>query len=380
MPRRLTLKISKGIKEGKPLYLIYCPAKLSPDGKARRYSFRRRSDAETHRAKLFAAWQKQAPTPLSPTETADATAALRLLAEAEIPLSLTETIKQALPLLTRTRRLTLQELLLEFENIKAPQWRDKTEANYRLASRKLIAAFGDRDPASITPQELTEWLNTTYPSPASIAHTIRTLNPAFSYALRQKHITENPFSLVERHRAPKEQAIDILTPTEAGTLLQTAPTDCLPAYALLLFAGVRPKELSRLTWGNIRDSFIHITGNIAKTRQVRNVEIHPTLSAWLNAYKPTNAEQDTPIIPPDWKRKDQATRSAAGIANRPDVCRHSYATYYLAAFGSVDALKANMGHSRTSDTLFVHYRAAATPKDAQQYWNLLPSPSSANIS
>ncbi len=378
MPRRLTLKISKRIKEGKPLYLIYCPKRLSPDGIARRHSFRRRADAEEYRSKLFAAWQNQQPTPLTPTESADAQAAMRALADAGVSLSLLETVKQALPLLNRTRKISVSQLIEEFSELKTPQWRPLTARNFRDASKKLITAFGDRDPATITPQELTEWLNTTYPSSASIDHTIRTLNPAFSYALRQKHIAENPFTLVERTRTKKEKAIDILTPAEAETLLTSAPSDCIPAYAVLLFAGVRPKELSRLKWENIRDGYIHITADIAKTRQVRNIEIHPTLTAWLNTYHPAGANANTPIIPVDWKRKDRATRAAAGIANRPDVCRHSYATYYLAAYGSADALKANMGHSRTSDTLFIHYRAAAPPKDAERYWTILPTPSPAN--
>ena len=39
-----------------------------------------------------------------------------------------------------------------------------------------------------------------------------------------------------------------------------------------------------------------------------------------------------------------------------------------------------MGHSRSSDTLFVHYRAAATPEQAAEYWNILPSTLSARIS
>ena len=176
-----------------------------------------------------------------------------------------------------------------------------------------------------------------------------------------------------------EEAIDILTPAEARSLMEASPADCIPAYALLLFAGIRPKELARLKWGSIRDGYIHITSDIAKTRQVRNIELHPTLSAWLTAYRPQDSDHYAPIVPTNWKRKDQAVRAAAGIANRPDVCRHSYATYYLAAYGSPDVLKNNMGHSRSSETLFVHYRAAATPEQAEQFWNIRPKKSRSQI-
>lgn len=372
MPRRLTLKITKTTKNGKPLYLLYCPARLSTTGKVSRRSFRRRADAEAYRSKLFAAWQNQEPTPLSPAETADAQTALRTLADAGVTLSLLEVVTQALPLLTRARKLTVAELLTEFSELKAPQWRSKTALNYRHAARKMVETFGDRDPASLTAQELTTWLQATYPSQTSIAHTIRTLNPAFTYAVRQKHLPENPLALVERQRANNNKAIDILTITEAQLLMAAAPADCRPAYALMLFAGIRPHELRRLTWANIRDGYIHITADAAKTRQVRNVEIHPSLAAWLQAYKPATAKPTDTIIPADWKRKDQATRAVAGIANRIDVCRHTYASYYLAAYGSEEKLKANMGHSRNSDTLFVHYRAATTPATAAQFWQILP--------
>lgn len=378
MPRRLTLKISKQIKAGKVIYLIYCPSRLSADGITRRVSFRRRADAEQYRSKLFAAWQNQQPSPLSPTETADAQAAMRVLSDAGIQDSLLATIQSALPLLTRSRRITTSQMFAEFAELKTPQWRPRSAKNYREAVKKICITFADRDPATITPQELTAWLNSTYPSASSIAHAIRTLNPAFTYAQRQKYIVENPLARVEKQRTVKNKAIDILTPEEAQTLLQSAPHDCIPAYAILLFAGVRPKELMRLKWGNIRDNFIHVSSDIAKTRSVRNIELHPTLAAWLDKYRPKAADDYTTIIPPDWKRKDQATRAAAGIANRPDVCRHSYATYYLAAYGSTDSLKSNMGHSRGSDTLFVHYRAATTPEQAIAYWSIFPSTESAN--
>lgn len=372
MGRRLTLKISKSVKGGKSIYYVWCPARLAPDGRARCVSFRRRADAEVYRGKLFAAWQKQEPSPLTPNEAADASAALRALADAGIEGSLLATIQAALPLLSRSRRVSVGELLAEFAELKAPQWRPRSAKNFRDAAKKFCASFAERDPATLTSQELTVWLNAAYSSAASRAHAMRTLNPAFSYALRQKHIVENPFSLVEKQRSLSDREIDILTPEEARRLLEVAPRDCKAAYALLLFAGVRPKELVRLKWGNVRDGFIHVTPEVAKTRSVRNVELHATLSAWLKVYRPAEADAYSPVVPADWKRKDQAARAAAGVANRPDVCRHSYASYYLAAYGSVDALKANMGHSRGSDTLFVHYRAATTPEVAARFWGILP--------
>ena len=78
------------------------------------------------------------------------------------------------------------------------------------------------------------------------------------------------------------------------------------------------------------------------------------------------------ICPPNWLRKRQEAVKAAGLQGRTDTARHSYATYHLARHKDVNALKANLGHSKGSDTLFIHYRAAATPADATCYWAILP--------
>ena len=84
-----------------------------------------------------------------------------------------------------------------------------------------------------------------------------------------------------------------------------APDDCKTAYALLLFAGIRPVELTRLRWGAVRDGFIHLTPAVTKTAQVRNVEIEPNLAAWLAA--DAGHAADELICPTNWKRKNQAT-------------------------------------------------------------------------
>lgn len=366
------MKISKGVKGGKPFYYIYCPARLAADGKARVVSFRRRADAEVYRGELFAAWQNLAPSPLSPAAQEDARRALALLEEAGMRLSLAAVVEQALPLLSRARRVSVAQLVEEYVALKESSWRPLSARNFRSAARRLLDAFGELDAAEVSTQALEGWLRVAFPAVSSQEHAVRTLNGVFAYALRQKLIAENPFALLEKRRVKRDRKIDVLSPDEARRLLAVAPDDCKVAYALLLFAGLRPKELTRLCWGDVRDGFVHVTADIAKTRQVRNVEVNGTLAAWIRAFRPRAAGDFDRVVPANWVRKDKAARAAAGIADRPDVCRHSYATYYLAAYGAVDALKANMGHSRGSEVLFVHYRAAATPELAAQFWDVLP--------
>ncbi len=88
--------------------------------------------------------------------------------------------------------------------------------------------------------------------------------------------------------------------------------------------------MPRLTWGDIRDGYIHITSAVAKTQQVRNIELDPTCSAWLDS---TGAhDPSSPICPPDWLRRARAVRSRAGVHSLPDTPRHSYASYHLAKY------------------------------------------------
>jgi integrase len=242
--------------------------------------------------------------------------------------------------------------------------------NFKVVANMAREQFAGLSVADVTPKRLNAWLHS-FGRPAYAAGLVRTLRPAFSYAVRQGMLPESPFSKLEPIRTPARAGIDVFTPGEARKIMETAPSDCKTAYALLLFAGVRPVELTRLTWGAIRDGFIHLTPEVTKTAQVRNVEIEPNLASWLKAAG-KHAPEDK-ICPTNWKRKNQAARREAGVADRQDVARHSYATYHLTKYRDRAALEANLGHTTGSAMLFRHYRAAATPQQAEEYWSILPN-------
>lgn len=198
---------------------------------------------------------------------------------------------------------------------------------------------------------------------------LRTIRPAFSYAVQQEMIAASPFRTVVKPRVVRRRGVDVYTPEEARRLMEAAPRDCRGAFALMLFAGIRPAEVARLRWGDVRGEFVHITPDAAKTQQVRNVEIEGNLAVWLEGVRGLPEE---PVCPKNWKRKCQEVRRVAGVSGRADAARHSYATYYLAKYKDENALKVNMGHSVGSGVLFAHYRAAATPREAEEFWGILP--------
>lgn len=365
------LKITKTIKNGISYYAIFVPAYLTPEKKAKRMYFRTKSEAEMKRAELIAATRTESrETVLSNTQLVDARRAYERLADAGLSVSLDRAIELALPLLKASGRyITVETMLADFAEVKAATWRGKTATNFRTVSRMFNEKFGTLMVVDVTAKQLNAWL-TSFGRPAYAAGLVRTMRPAFSWAVRQGIIPDSPFSKLEPIRVPARQGIDVFTPEEARRLMQTAPADCKAAYAMLLFAGIRPVELTRLTWGAVRDGFIHLTPDVTKTAQVRNVEIEPNLASWLASTG--HHTPDEKICPINWRRKNHNTRREAGLANRQDTARHSYATYHLAKYHDRAALEENMGHTTGSAMLMRHYRAAATPAQAAEYWAILP--------
>lgn len=366
-------KIKKFVKGRYSFFGIHVPAFINVSGKGGYYYYHSKQEAERGRGELLAALTSEKRLRLlSNAQQDDALRALDLLEQSGVTMSLCSVVQLALPLLAaQGRNMALATLLEDFAAAKAPGWSAASVRNFKAASALMLERFADVPVAEISGRLLQGWLTERFASsPGYLMNTVRTLRPAFNFAVRQGIIAESPFQRLELVRLRAADSIDIFSPEEARRLMEVAPLDCRPAFALLLFAGVRPAELTRLVWGNVRDGFVHIAPGVAKTRQVRNIEIVPTLAAWLRVAGPHAPEQL--VCPPNWKRKSQAVRAAAGLADRQDTARHSYASYHLALFQSVDALKANLGHSRNSDTLFAHYRAAATPAQAKEYWAILP--------
>jgi integrase len=69
----------------------------------------------------------------------------------------------------------------------------------------------------------------------------------------------------------------------------------------------------------------------------------------------------------------ESDREAAGITDWPvNAARHSFASYYLAAFKDPKKLSLELGHARP-DTLFRHYRELVKPDKARQFWRVVPA-------
>jgi len=61
-----------------------------------------------------------------------------------------------------------------------------------------------------------------------------------------------------------------------------------------------------------------------------------------------------------------------------DILRHSYCSHWLAAYGDLNRLRANVGH-RSPDLLFRHYHKAVRKAEAKKFWQIKPSAQLAKI-
>lgn len=390
------------------MWRIRIPARFSASGKPADLYYHTRADAERDAVALrekHASGDLLRNDLLTTAAIRDARDALAMLAAAGSGLTLVGAVKLALEQQAAIGRgIAVSELLERYaaEVSASRQWSAAYRTTWRNYSARFAAAFGTRNIATIAAPELREWYAGTYGQSASYYNSaLAVIAPAFNWAVRQELIDRNPFELIERRKVAAVDGVDIFTPAEARRLLtacrdhsaatpehpmwdgSTVPaiyrldcSDALVPFAVLLFAGIRPEELTKLTWEDLRTepggaAYIHIKPSVAKTRQVRLVRVRETLAAFL-ALVPENARTGA-LVPKNWKRKAAIVRKAAGLQNRHDTARHSFASYALALDNSLDNLRADLGHTRGSDMLYKHYRAATSAEAARQYWGISPS-------
>lgn len=278
-------------------------------------------------------------------------------------------------------------------SILEPLYRDTMQdasSHYRTRVRQVLGAFtsvfGDCLIDDVTPDEFEKWLAGWKTTPPSYNSALRHIKPFFAWAISKKYAVQSPAEGIKQ-RKHQRAPISILTPAQAHSLLDacrdysgdgTMPenlrvnaADMEIAVAVLLFAGVRPEEVTALTWEHVKlaHGYIRIEPEVSKTNSVRLVRIEPNLKAWLETVPPE--KRSGKLAPKNWQRKWQAVRRGAGISHLNDVCRHSYASYWLAAHRDTYGLLENMGHT-TSKTTIKYYLTACNPEEVPAYWQIFP--------
>lgn len=229
------------------------------------------------------------------------------------------------------------------------------------------------------------------------------LSGLFSVAYQRGWCTDNP---VRRLSPPPliEAEIQALTLDEIKRLLNATRRcfdgECCAAVGLMLYAGIRPNEVERLTWDDIdwEENVISIRPSHSKTGGTRHVTIHGVLRRWLKDSPPVKWGG---ICPPNWRFKWKTVRAEAGwdtnrkkrkplpkkkaaeqdletpLSDTPpppwqqDTLRHTFASYHAKYFRDYSALQMEMGH-RTPDLLRTRYlnMRGVTAEQARFFWEV----------
>ena len=91
--------------------------------------------------------------------------------------------------------------------------------------------------------------------------------------------------------------------------------ECLPTLGILMFAGIRPREVHRLTWKDIdlEENSITIHSLCSKTDVVRQVEICSALQRLLTPF--ANDQKSEKVCPKNWQKRWRDIRNDSGFKN-----------------------------------------------------------------
>ena len=281
--------------------------------------------------------------------------------------------------------LKKQERTVSFEKAVAfalearRERRVRTVYDFRYFTRRFMKrcpGLARRKVRAISAQECARYIEMAFDTPRQRQKARLILSGVFGTAVKRGWCSENPVARVEVPRVVEKQ-VPILSPQEIKDLRQSAANyrngSCAAAVGMMLYAGIRPHEVARLTWAQVdlRERAIYILPQHSKTGGARRVTIHKPLMKILRRYQGSPPEKK--ICPPDWLHHWRELRKAAGW-NSPahpwpqDALRHTFASYHLSHFRSFAELQLEIGH-RDATLLRTRYVDQRGVQAAAQFWN-----------
>lgn len=233
--------------------------------------------------------------------------------------------------------------------------------------------LAQRKVRGISTQDCRRLIEENFSTPRQQAKARTILHGLFALSQRQGWCTENPVAALPRPALVEEEINALPWATLRRLLKQARKPEhrpCMPALGLMLWAGVRPAEVLRLTWEDIDwdEKVISLRARHSKTGGSRHITLHKVLATWL---KDAGIQQSGSICPPNWGRRWKRLRLAAGAVPWPqDVLRHTFASYHVKQWHSFERLQEEMGH-RSARLLRTRYLSmkGITKAQVSRFWN-----------
>jgi integrase len=234
---------------------------------------------------------------------------------------------------------------------------EETGKNTLSHLKRLLMTFGERDPRTITPSEVQEWIGAQMAElkPSSLSRYPNTLRQVLDFAA----VDPNP-ARDRRVKLPKIEATVVEPPTAAqvdAILAHSPPRWRLP-LRVLEHTGMRVGELRDLEWRDVDLAESRFRIRNGKTSTARRWIAVP--EAIMDAIAETCPHDDRTAerrvfqgFSPDVAKNVMARACmAAGIPHfHPHDLRHRYASLKIHEGVPVTELAAQLGHARKSMTL-----------------------------
>ncbi|MBQ7024424.1 MAG: tyrosine-type recombinase/integrase [Akkermansia sp.] len=254
--------------------------------------------------------------------------------------------------------------------------RARTQWDFRYMTRRFMRrckGLSERRVRAITPQECAAYIETAFDTPRQRQKARLILSGVFGTAVKRGWCDANPVAKVEVPRVV-ETPVPVLTPQEIEEITTAAESyhngNCAAAVGMMLYAGIRPHEVSRLTWAEVdlQERAIYIHPLHSKTGGARRVTIHKPLQRILERHKQKASEN---ICPGNWAKHWRHLRQDAGWRGDKkwpqDALRHTFASYHLSYFRSYEELQIEIGH-RDSTLLRTRYLCMNGVMAAARFW------------
>lgn len=236
--------------------------------------------------------------------------------------------------------------------------------------------FGDRLVSEIQAREIDRWLQALPVGPVTRNNYRRSLVVFFSWAAKMQLCQGNPAEHASTANEIPER-VEVFTPAELRIILEAAPPELLPQFAIGAFAGLRTAEIDRLRWEKVQfgKGRIEVDAKISKGAAHRFVPIPPALAAWLELVR----KDSGPVQPSRaaLKLREFRRKLASATAERPAVTwkqngmRHSFGSYAMAREEDAGKVAAWMGHTNPQ-MLFRHYRERVERDEAEEWFSVFP--------
>jgi len=109
---------------------------------------------------------------------------------------------------------------------------------------------------------------------------------------------------------------------------------------------------------------IHISAEVSKVREPRNITIQPNLAAWLRAYP----LKKFPIVMGNFQKRRAKFSEEFSLTH--DVLRHTFISMFVAKFRSIGEAAIQAGNSEA--IIRKHYLDLKTEKEGEAFFGIVP--------